>query len=60
MPEWQITFPGGNFENFNADRLFITPSGVLLFSDVEGKASVPYLAFAPGEWKKVLRVDPLP
>lgn len=57
MPEWQITLSDGSLENFNADRLFITQSGSLVFTDIEGKRLTPALGLALGAWKKVLRVD---
>ena len=56
MPEWVVTFSDGSCENYNADRLFIG-YGCLIFNDIEGKRSTPYLSLAPGAWTKVLRVD---
>ena len=54
--EWQVTFPDGTFENFNADRIFISQAGVLSFYDSEDDVESLYLAFAPGQWKKVQHV----
>ena len=57
MPEWQVTFQNGLFDNINADRAFINPAGYLIFSDVEEKRQVIAFAYAADAWKKLQRVD---
>lgn len=70
MTEWRIAFADGTSQPYAADRLFVTPSGVLIFTliegkttlregktPIEGKRSIPTLVLAPGEWKQVVRMS---
>lgn len=58
MTTWIVVHGRGEVDGIPADRYQITTAGALVFEDGDFLDSRLVLAYAPGEWQKVLIYEP--